>query len=193
MFAKIKGVALVCCVAPILLAGCIPTGRSEQGALPPSSQDEVATIVENGVESEVTDTKRVGNDSYGYISIPANWMNFQDINPAPGVIQYTDGAGAIISINLFDADLNLDPQIALSSIAEHHESQGAEDMDGAMVTLNGLSAYQIYGYYPFDNSIIVIWMFEGPNGDVHYICAEAPIDTIMETVEIIEATYSFDN
>ena len=74
---------------------------------------------------------------------------------------------------------------------ERSKSQGAEGVTGAEVTLNGEPAYQIYGYYAFDNSVLVTWMFEGPNGNVYYISAEAPTSTIMKTVEIIEKTYSF--
>ena len=141
----------------------------------------------------VNGTKRVGSDAYGYISIPNSWVNFQDLSPMPGAIQYTNGGGAIITMNLFDADLNVKPQDALANLVAYHENQGAVGMEGAMVTLNGETVHQIYGYYPFDNTFIVIWMFEGPEGNVHYISAEAPENTIMETVEIVEATFSFDN
>jgi len=190
VFTKIKGLALLCLVVSILLVGCISAGNQAQSVPQPNPNPPDETVSTGG--REVTDTRRVGNDTHGYISIPVNWVDFQDDNPAPGVIQFTDGDGAIITINLFEAELELEPQISLSNLADFYTSIGAEGMTGAVVTLNGASAYQIYGHFADDNIFIVVWMFEGPNGDVHFLSAEAPADTIMETVEIIETTYSFE-
>ena len=141
------------------------------------------------VGTSAVETKRVGKDQYGYITIPYYWVAFIDVEPMPGAIQYTNAGLAIITLNIFDSDV--DPETALSNLAAYHEDQGAVDVTGARVTLNGEEALQVYCYYPSDGTYLVMWMFKSSDDVVHYIAAEAPEELILETVEIIEGTYSF--
>jgi hypothetical protein len=110
----------------------------------------------------------------------------------PGVLQWTDGGGVIISINYFGAELELDVLTALSNLAAFHENNGAVNIEGARVTLNNQQVYQIYGYFPATDSFIVMWMFDGESGGVHYIVVEGPAARIMIGVEIVESTFSFN-
>lgn len=134
-------------------------------------------------------TKRVGQDGHGYITIPDYWATFQDLDPMPGVISYTNGGGAIVSLNVLPD--TTDPYTAISNIAAHHEDQGAEGVTAANVTLNGEAAYQVYCCYAADDIFVVTWVFKGSDGNIHYVCAEAPSTFILETVAIVEDTYSF--
>ena len=206
LLAMMLTVTLVACDLNIPSFGQTPEPVVEQTPIPtlepvveqtptPTPTPTSKPTSEVSLESEKygdSDLRRVGNDEYGFISIPGSWMEFIDIDPMPGIIGWTDGAGAIIQLNLFDAEMGIDPQVALSNLVAIHEGQGAENMAGATVELNGETVYQIHGYYPGDNIVIVTWMFKGLNGHVYYISVEAPLRTIDATVAIVENTFSFE-
>lgn len=141
------------------------------------------------------DTKRVGDDYYGYVSIPENWVTFIDIglnyeetDELKYPMQWSYADVNIITLNYLPA--SYDPKDAASAIALKNESDGMEDMITATVTLIGETAYQVYGYYPNENLYLVAWVFSGSDGVTHIISAEGLPDSVADVVEIIENTYS---
>ena len=143
----------------------------------------------SNIEEDDEETRRVGRDGYGFISIPTYWVNFQNINSPNVDVAFSDPTGRAI-INLFLFDDSFEPRIFLSAVTYGMENDGAEDITSAMVTLDGMEVYQVYGYYPSSNSWLVAWAFTGNDGNLRFITAEAPFNEILDVVRIIENTYS---
>ena len=165
------------------------TQGSDDTVTSSSTGTGTTTGTTTGTSATTGNTKTVGQEPHGYIDIPQSWVDFHDIDPMPGAIQFTNGDGAIITMNVFDSDT--DPQVALTNLWGYFESDGAVDLTGATVMLNGETSYQLYGYYPELDSYVVVWMFRGSDDVVRYICAEGPTEYIGETVAIVENTFRY--
>ena len=140
------------------------------------------------IACEKKDGKKVGSDKHGYITIPSTWVEFKDVNPAPNMLQYTNGNRGIITLVYFEG---LDPQEGLGNLWAYHEGEGAQDIVGATVELKGEQSYQIHGYYQAEDIYIVIWMFERTDGYTQYICAEGPLNDISDVVKVVENTFEY--
>ena len=193
--------AIVALLLMASLAGCasdLAQNQAETGV-------EQATVADNQTQTDASaatdattatlakakeaDVRRVGQDQYGYITIPRSWIDMQNYYPAQGAIQYTDGNGTIISLNIFSNDV--DPQAALTSLVSGFEGEGYDNMTNATVTLYGETAYQASGYNQNSNEYIVMWMFAGLDGNVHYIVALGSDKSIVTATNIIQDTYSY--
>lgn len=136
--------------------------------------------------------QRVGEDGVGYVTIPSDWYPFVDVdNPTASqwcadpytiitMVSYPEYKGQLTA---YDAASNL--YASLTGDSEY------EDVEGAQVSLNGLDAYQVYGWHPSDQCYLVMWTVEDLDGIVHYVSAEGPADVIYEVVSMVENTYSF--
>lgn len=162
-----------------------------------SNQEDESQELDKSEESQViNETQRIGKEHYGYVSIPAHWIKFIDVNGAENIFQYSDITGrSIVTLNAWGtSDMELSDRDA-ESFAKRMwygiEAEGAQDIKGGMTEIYGHTAYQIYGIYPEDGILLAIWIFDGEDGYLHYIAAEAPLDQIEELVAIVERTYSF--
>lgn len=147
------------------------------------------------VPGEKKGTVRVGAENYGFIDVPDTWVTFTDEKAASlsglSVKQYSDASGKnIITLNCSESQT--DPKSAASSCWNQMEQEGASDIHGATVTLDGCETYQVYGYYADEDIVLVIWIFFDDDGMLHYISAEGPADSISSTVKIIEKTFSLE-
>ncbi len=144
------------------------------------------------------DMQRIGSDEYGYMSVPADWVKFVDID-GNNSIQYCDTSRSyIVSLNVFDLTnvpeeerASFGAYEAATSVWYNIEDGGGQDVAGATVTLAGQTAYQVYAYYPDDDSYLVTWSLADEAGAIHYVAAEGPAENIMEVVQLVEDTYSF--
>ena len=146
-----------------------------------SSEDQAETVLEPGMQ-------RFGEKGYGYVSVPESWIEYKDFEPVEGEIKYSDGFDAIITLNILKKCT--DPTAALSELANKMEADGATDIDSATDTINGKTAYQVYGYYEDTLKYKVAWMFEASDGRTHYICVEGSGETIMDSVNMVKDSYS---
>jgi len=179
-FRKKGLILMLTLVLALALAACV--GGGDTGT-PNSQEDEdYYTEISN-------DTRRVGQEGYGFISIPSYWVNFQNINSPNVDVAFSDPTGSSI-INLFLFDDSFEPTTFLSAVALGMHDDGAENISSAIVTLDGMDVYQVYGYYPISGSWLVAWAFTGSDGKLRFITAEAPRNDIVDVVRIIEYTYS---
>lgn len=151
--------------------------------------------IDGAVPGEKKGTVRIGAENYGFIDVPNTWVTFTDEKAASlsglSVKQYSDASGKnIITLNCSESQT--DPKSAASSCWNQMEQEGASDIHGATVTLDGCEAYQVYGYYADEDIVLVIWIFSGDNDMLHYISAEGPADSISSMVKIIEKTFSLE-
>ena len=136
-------------------------------------------------KEEVPEEQRVGSSSYGYITIPGDWVAYQDAN-SNSSLQYTDGT-YIITLKAVQSSQSSALSYA-TAVKRNFENDGV-DTTGATVSLGKYKAYQVYGYYTSVQKWHVCWIFEAEDGKTHLISVEGPEKTeafkIPETFSII--------
>lgn len=136
-------------------------------------------------KEEVPEEQRVGSSSYGYITIPGDWVAYQDAN-SNSSLQYTDGT-YIITLKAVQSSQSSALSYA-TAVKRNFENDGV-DTTGATVSLGKYKAYQVYGYYTSVQKWHVCWIFEAEDGKTHFISVEGPEKTeafkIPETFSII--------
>ena len=123
----------------------------------------------NGKEE---DTIRIGNGSFGYLSVPKNWNVFIDEN-AQNTIQYTDGAGWIVTLFATSNSVIASKNWA-TNVANQMQNDGAQDVAMGEDSVNSYHGYKVFGYYENTNTFLAAWFFEAEDGNTHYIAIEGP-------------------
>lgn len=148
-------------------------------------EDEYESGEEEEEEEEELEEQRVGSSSYGYITIPGDWVAYQDTN-SNSSLQYTDGS-YIVTLKAVESSQSNALSYA-TAVKRSFEGDGV-DTTGATVSLGKYKAYQVYGYYTSVQKWHVCWIFEAEDGKTHFISVEGPEKTeafrIPETFSII--------
>lgn len=130
-----------------------------------------------------SNTQRVGNDEFGYVTVPNNWYRFYDPD-ALSTFQYSYASIYIVTLYAKNKSELSAKDYATNSMY-NMKQEGAENVTGATVSLGKYTAYQVYGYYRSENIWLVSWHFEAEDGKVHYISMEGP-DASSEYFKIPE-------
>lgn len=104
--------------------------------------------------AEAAQTKRIGQEGFGYVDVPQNWRRFFDRQGGDDY-QYSDPEGnGIITMNIFDLSglseeeaAQIGAEEAAQSVWQNIEDAGGKDIQGAQVKLRGYDAYQVYAVY----------------------------------------------
>lgn len=188
----------------VLLVSLLASCKTEESAESPLSEksktNEESTLKSSGsVFTDETDlkdsnTKRVGKEGHGYVSVPVNWVNFTDVDGAGGAIQFSDPTGSLI-ITLGPAyTTKTSPREIIIELGRSYLNDGAIDIDitDNNIEIDGRAAYQMYRYYKDEDIALVTWAFKTKDGDLHIISAEGPLATLAEVVTIVKDTYSIN-
>jgi len=176
----------------ILLAAALMLSACSSGA--ETLSGPVAQVVPGGPaekDEPAQEMQRVGEENYGFWDIPSSWQPFTELDAHPDdiMIQYSDPTGSqIITVRYFE-DFGSSPEEVLNSQGAYMESLGGEGIQGARVSLNGIEAIQIYGFFP-EETAMVTWAFESGENLLHVIIAEGPIPEIFDTVGYLEKSYA---
>lgn len=168
-----------------------------------SSEGASSSVPQNPDQGILSDEDGVyfGDETYGYVKVPTDWVNFQDLDGVPGV-QFSNPIGSsIITLDIFD--LSQLPQEMLSTVTSEElaknvwynlENSEVTNIVGASVQLMGLDAYQVYGDYVSEDygwdSVIVCWIFKTEDGVFRYVAAEGGVDDIVNVVTYVESSYT---
>lgn len=182
------------------LCACFPQRAQPAGSDAP--QEDTSASPENTQSVTKQDGMQIiGTDELGYVSIPDNWVTFQDASGTESY-QYSDPTGSsVITLSLFSNEGLTQEQkemVSAKSAAQnllYNLSQdGVEEVTGAETTLGGYEAYQVYGGYVSEDSslpgAIVCWVFEDENKVIHYVAAEAPLEDSLAVVAYVQDSYS---
>ena len=177
------------------------------------NQEEQSTLVDDGLNIEVetpqineddefldlldslldlSELRPVGQADKGFVMIPNDWLNFQDV--AGGTdLQFSDVVGwNIVTLNIIDlGEMNLST-LEVAEATYHFLQDGggvSVNMSGA-VTIDGLSGYRFTVYYPTSGKELTTWILERTDGLLQYISIEgSPSD--MEKLEyLVQSTFS---
>ena len=130
-----------------------------------------------------SNTKRVGDDKFGYVTVPSNWYRFVDPN-ATSTLQYSYANVYIVTLYARDKS-EISARDYATNTMYKMKQEGAENVTGATVSLGKYTAYQVYGYYKNENLWLVCWHFETEDNKTHYISMEGP-DASSEHFKIPE-------
>lgn len=115
----------------------------------------------NSNSNTTNDKKVVGDDNYGYISVPSNWNRFYDVD-GNNSLQYSYGNLYIVSLNTLDATRTA-KEYASNYMYNKQNSSEVTGVTGATVTIGKnkeYTAYQVYMYYPSDSTYLVTYWFK---------------------------------
>ena len=122
-------------------------------------------------EPEYDDTRVVGQENLGYVTIPSDWVTFKNQNPIRG-IQYSDINGEyILTLESLSTSQISAREYALGT-ANNLQNAGIS-VQGAEVQLGKYNAFQIYGQAS-NNVWVLVYFFEAEDGYTHYVGVEGP-------------------
>lgn len=139
------------------------------------------------------DTQRIGDEIFGYVDVPSDFMPFtNDVEIEVPNLQYSDITGNnIVTLQYYDGSIADAKTFAqtLSSVLLNDPEVDQESITGATVTLDGMTAYQLYCYYPSYDRYLVTWCFDETNdGYLHYVSVEFNPENYY-LFEMVEDTY----
>lgn len=159
-------------------------------------------LEENDLEENI-EFYTVGEDDYGYIDLPSDWVRFVDLSGETGIAYSSPDGTSIITFDIFDLSglteeqaEQITTEILAQNVWYNLEDDDVEVLDGAKVVLGDYDSFQVYGVYENDFSmtcIIVCWIFEDDNGIIHYVSAEGPTENITKVVNYVESSYRTEN
>ena len=115
---------------------------------------------------------RVGSKDYGYVSVPNSWVPF-GLSPENQTIQYTDGAGWIVTLYSVE-ETTITAKGWSNNIVSQMNNVGATDIGIEETQVNDYIGYKIFGYYGSVSTYLAAWVVNGNDGKVHYIAIEGP-------------------
>ena len=163
----------------------------EFGAWFSSNTSGLCTINGKKVESDNTtddnnnnsstipaDTKVVGDNHYGYITIPSIWSNFVDVDGTTA-LQYSYAGVFIVSLEVIEKEGNYTAKDYAANFMYQmkNSDEGVTDINSATVKLGKnkeYTAYQVYMYYPDTAKYLIVYLFDAEDGKLHYIALEGP-------------------
>lgn len=134
----------------------------------------------------VDNTKVVGNDTLGYVTIPGSWVKFIE-EGGTRALQYSskDGTYIVTLDALSSTDISAE-EYALGK-ANELKKDGVTNIKGATVTLGKYDAYEVYGFHDTVKSWVLVYFFEAEDGYTHFVGVEGP----DQTSDAFRIPYSF--
>lgn len=152
------------------------------------SKEEIRDNDKNNNNNNET-TTIVGDNKYGYITIPKTWAKFYDVDGNTS-LQYSYANVYIVSLNYFEDSRYTAKEYASNYMYNKKNSSDVTGVTGATVQIGKnkeYTAYQVYMYYPSDGTYLVTYWFEAEDGKVHYIALEGPEE--LSGVKITDYLY----
>ena len=138
--------------------------------------------------------KIVGEENYGYLEIPADWVNFMDIGTVQmgrKSVAFASLDGLIITLDYYGASDVKPYDLAMLSV-QRQERNGATGVDIQQTKIDGIDAYLVSAYYGYDDTMLFGWYFYDGSNELHYISAEGPVDRVSDAVEIVVNSFSLE-
>lgn len=130
------------------------------------------------------DYRQIGNDFYGYVCIPSDWVKFQE-QTANRKLQYSDiETKYILTLDaLYTSEI--DAKNFALGIAKQLQDAGIE-VQGSEAKIGKYDAYEVYGIQTDTQIWVLVYCFETEDGITHYVGVEGP-DKTNEAFKIPES------
>ena len=188
-----------------LLAACGSESNSDadQSTAETTSQsttESASTKTDSSTSLDLSDMQQIGEDGYGYVYVPSDWIKFHDIATGGAGYQYADPSTYnVVTLYSYTAeDLGVTAidsdavEQAANSYANNIEQQGTFDnLTGAMTEIGGYKAYQVYGTLKSDGKILCAWIFKTEKNDkVYLVSLEGDKETFAKVQPAIEESWT---
>lgn len=161
-------VSVLVILAVILLIVLITKPRNEQVTPKPDNPTDQKVPVQEQI---------VGTDENGYVSIPVDWVVFEDsVTKDEKMIQYsTSDAQYILTMDYYDK--KIDNYSGANNMAIAMKKDGATNLKAAKVDLAGYKAYMVSGVYPDGVTLVAYFIQPEEDGITRCIMVEGPDPT----------------
>ena len=142
----------------------------------PREVDVTPTKPDNPTDYKVTAEQIVGTPDNGYVSIPVEWVVFEDsVTKDERMIQYsTPDAQYILTMDYYDK--KIDNYSGANNMAIAMKKDGATNLKAAKVDIAGYTSYMVSGVYP-DGVTLVAYFIQPEDGVTRCIMIEGPDPT----------------
>lgn len=124
-------------------------------------------------ENTNTEDRIIGDSTYGYITVPSDWLKFEDIENVRG-IQYTDRNGDYIITMDAEKTSTITAQNWYNAMIDRFKKNGVINISSENVNVDKYNAFQVYGFHEESKVWLSVWCFETEDGITHYIGIEGP-------------------
>ena len=141
--------------------------------------------VDNSIVFTPENSFRVGDPSFGYISIPNTWSQ---ITPTEGdySLKFTDDVWVVV---LYSTSTSKQTAADYSNeIYKSIHDAGAQNIKTGKSKIAGYNAFTITAYYSSYHKYLTTWVFESSLGRTHYLAIEGP----TEKSDNFNIIYSFN-
>lgn len=164
-----------------------------------TTASQSATVKSDDVKLDLSAAQQVGQDGFGYVYVPKDWVHFQDVN-AQDVYQYSDSAGynLVTMYRYSKEDLNFEKiddaaveQAAALYVSLMEQQAVFENITSEKAKISGYDSYQINGRVKSDGKLLRAWLFRtGQSERIYLISLEGDEATFNSVLPYIEATWS---
>ena len=184
-----RKLALIISLSAVILTGC-STGQNDgvsvlnQGqSLEAETQEYTKPEIPEGAIADdagnfVYDGKLqpIGDDENGYMQVPLGYLPFKE-EGVEGLTQYSDSTGT----QIFTLDYYEDMSFEAAAEGMRYylaQQENIEGLQGAIVTVNGYNARQLYCHFTDANIFWIIWLIEDPDNpnNSYYLSVECDTD-----------------
>lgn len=137
-----------------------------------TSNNDDEEIIENP-PIEYQDTRTVGSSIYGYVTIPGDWLKFQNETQS-GSLQYSDKDGIyVLTMDIVKTgEISVNDYVAV--LTKSLQSNGVSNIQSATEKLGDYESIKITGFNAKKNVWIALWCFDAQDNKVHWIGVEGP-------------------
>ena len=121
----------------------------------------------------VSDTRVIGNDRFGYLTIPSEWILFEQTGSNADNLQYSD-KDVIYVVTLLATSSNYTDVISFTNYVKDTLAEDDVIAEIQEVQFGSYNAYQVYGYSDSENRWFNSWVFEAEDNNIHYVGVEGP-------------------
>lgn len=153
-----------------------PTTTEDYWGSDPTTESSTTSV-------DIADSMVVGNESVGYISVPANYKTFTNdsqLGGDPNYVQYCDpdSPQTIITVQAYTSDGVYTAEDLMTSMYDQLLAEPGVDASSITTssdTLGSYEGYLTYAYFPDDDIYVYAWATsETDDGLIHYVAIEFP-------------------
>ena len=122
--------------------------------------------------------KNIGDKTFGYLTVPDDWVEFHDINGSTA-LQYSKAGLYIVTLDYIKDKKHTPKEYASNYMYNMKQSEEVTGVTGATIKLGKnkeYTAYQVYMLYKNEGTYLVTYWFETEDGVVRYIALEGPAE-----------------
>lgn len=143
----------------------------------------------NENKNNIEEQKTIGDKTFGFITVPDNWVKFYDVNGSTS-LQYSRAGVYIVTLDYIKEKEYTAKEYASTYMYNMQQSQEVTGVTGATIKIGKnkeYTAYQVYMLYQKEGTYLVTYWFETEDGVIRYIGLEGPAE--LNGIKITDYLY----